>query len=97
MCVCVCTLFSQFPTTLDITFDSVSFPCSHSRDVGPSDWDTMMQRRKAAMARRRKRRDVDITANDDHIIAMIRQMKHAAEVRSVWGGGGEVGRDKIGK
>jgi transcription factor SPN1 len=41
----------------------------------------MMQRRKEAMARARRRRkkDIDITTNDDHILAMIRQMKEAAE------------------
>ena len=44
----------------------------------------MMARRKEAMARarrRRKRRDGDLTINDDHIVAMIREMKQAAEVR----------------
>ena len=44
----------------------------------------MMARRKEAMARarrRRRRRDGDLTVNDDHIIAMIREMKQAAEVR----------------
>ena len=47
-----------------------------------SDWDVMMQRRKEAMARARKRRrrDIDITAVDDHIMAMIREMRQAAEV-----------------
>jgi transcription factor SPN1 len=41
----------------------------------------MMQRRKEAMARarRRRRRDIDITAVDDHIMAMIREMRQAAE------------------
>ena len=42
-----------------------------------------MARRKEAMARarrRRKRRDGDLTINDDHIVAMIREMKQAAEV-----------------
>ena len=42
-----------------------------------------MMRRKEAMARARKRRkrDIDITAVDDHIMAMIRQMRQAVEVR----------------
>ena len=31
-------------------------------------------------ARKRRKKDVDITANDDHIAAMLRQMKQAAEV-----------------
>ena len=45
-----------------------------------SDWDIMMERRKAAMARarRRRRRDGDLTVNDDHIMALIQQMKDAA-------------------
>ena len=47
-----------------------------------SDFDLMMQKRKEAMsrARRRHKKDVYITANDDHIAAMLRQMKQAAEV-----------------
>lgn len=54
---------------------------SYSGPSDVSDWDVMMQRRKDAMARARKRRhrDIDITANDDHIMAMIGQMKAAAE------------------
>ncbi|KAL5476040.1 hypothetical protein EMCRGX_G025942 [Ephydatia muelleri] len=48
---------------------------------GVSDFDLMMQKRKEAMsrARRRHKKDVYITANDDHIAAMLRQMKQAAE------------------
>ena len=34
----------------------------------------------ARARRRRKRRDGDLTINDDHIVAMIREMKQAAEV-----------------
>lgn len=47
-----------------------------------SDWDIMMQRRKEAMAkaRKRRRRDIDIRAVDDHIMAMIREMRQAVEV-----------------
>ena len=50
-----------------------------------SDWDVMMQRRREAMARARKRRkrDIDITAVDDHIMAMIRGMRHSVEVKEV--------------
>lgn len=52
-----------------------------SREAGLSDWDIMMQRRKEAMARKRRRRKgADVTLYDDSIMAMIRQMKHAAEV-----------------
>lgn len=51
-----------------------------SREAGLSDWDIMMQRRKEAMARKRRRRKgADVTLYDDSIMAMIRQMKHAAE------------------
>ena len=51
--------------------------------AGVSDWDLMMQKRKEAMARARKRRkrDIDITAVDDHIMAMIREMRQAVDVR----------------
>ena len=40
-----------------------------------------MERRKEAMARARKkrRRDGDLTVNDDHIMALIQQMRVAAE------------------
>lgn len=60
---------------------SLSHTHTYSGTSGMSDWDIMMQRRKDAMARarRRRRKDVDITANDDHIMAMIQQMKEAAE------------------
>lgn len=47
-----------------------------------SDWDIMMQKRKDAMARarKRKRRDgFEDLGNDEHIVAMIGQMKMAAE------------------
>ena len=46
-----------------------------------SDWDRMMERRKEAMARARRRRNKDghSTVNDDHIMALIHQMKEAAE------------------
>lgn len=46
-----------------------------------TDWDLMMDRRKAAMARarRRRKRDGDLTVNDDHIMALIQQMRGAAE------------------
>ncbi|PIK37907.1 hypothetical protein BSL78_25257 [Apostichopus japonicus] len=45
-----------------------------------SDFDLMMEKKKAEMGRRRKRRDVDIiNDNDDIIMAMITQMKEAAE------------------
>lgn len=48
-----------------------------------SDFDLMMEKKKAEMGRRRKRRDVDIiNDNDDIIMAMITQMKEAAEVRN---------------
>lgn len=44
----------------------------------------MMERKKAEMGKRRKRRDVDIiNDNDDIIMAMITQMKEAAEVRQI--------------
>ncbi|XP_064394150.1 protein IWS1 homolog isoform X2 [Halichondria panicea] len=50
---------------------------------GMSDWDIMMQRRKDAMASarraRRKRDGGDDLSNDEHIAAMIGQMKMAAE------------------
>ena len=44
----------------------------------------MMQRRKEAMAKARKRRrtDIDIRAVDDHIMAMIREMRQAVEVQT---------------
>lgn len=46
-----------------------------------SDFDLMMEKKKAEMGRRRKRRDVDIiNDNDDIVMAMITQMKEAAEV-----------------
>ena len=59
-----------------------------------SDWDVMIMRRKEAMAKARKRRkrDIDITAVDDHIMAMIRQMRQAAEVRER-----EKGRERKGE
>lgn len=45
-----------------------------------SDFDMMMEKKKAEMGRRRKRRDVDIiNDNDDIVMAMITQMKEAAE------------------
>lgn len=46
-----------------------------------SDWDSMMERRKAAMARarRKRRRDGDLTVNDDHIMTLIQQMRDAAQ------------------
>ena len=46
-----------------------------------SDWDLMMQKRKAAMARARKRRrkDIDINASDEFVEQLIRGMKIAAE------------------
>ena len=46
-----------------------------------SDWDVMMDRRKAAMdrARRRRRRDGDITVHDDVIMGLIMKMRQAAE------------------
>lgn len=49
-----------------------------------SDWEIMMQRRKEAMAkaRKRRRRDIDIRAVDDHIMAMIREMRQAVEVHT---------------
>lgn len=50
---------------------------------GMSDWDIMMQRRKDAMARarkaRRRREDGEDLGNDEHVAAMIGQMKLAAE------------------
>ena len=43
----------------------------------------MMQRRKEAMARKRRRRKgADITLYDDSIMIMIRHMKQASEVSS---------------
>ena len=54
----------------------------HCRElVGVSDWDLMMQRRKDAMARARKRRrkDIDINASDDFIMNLIGGMKMAAQ------------------
>ena len=41
----------------------------------------MMQRRKDAMARARKRKqkNSDFTGHDDHIMAMIREMRAATE------------------
>jgi transcription factor SPN1 len=55
--------------------------CSMSRLLEQSDWDVMMSRRKEAMARARRRRkkDGDLTVNDDHIMALIRQMREAAQ------------------
>ena len=46
-----------------------------------SDWDIMMERRRAAMdrARRRRRRDGDLTCNDEPVMALIHQMREAAE------------------
>ena len=46
-----------------------------------SDWDIMMERRKEAMARarRRRKRDGDLTCHDEHVMALIHQMKEAAE------------------
>lgn len=46
-----------------------------------SDWDVMMQKRKAAMdrARRRRRGDGDDTMHDDSVMALIQRMKDAAE------------------
>lgn len=46
-----------------------------------SDWDLMMARRKEAMARarRKKKRDGDLTAHDDFIMSLIQQMREAAE------------------
>lgn len=43
-----------------------------------------MQRRKEAMAkaRKRRRRDIDIRAVDDHIMAMIREMRQAVDVHT---------------
>lgn len=57
-----------------------SFNHHRLRD-GPTDWDVMMARRKEAMARsrRKKRRDGDLTVNDDHIEAMIKRMRAAAQ------------------
>lgn len=53
---------------------------AHLRSGGTSDWDLMMQRRKEAMARaRRRRKNYDVTLHDDEIMAMIQEMKHAAE------------------
>ena len=47
-----------------------------------SDWDMMMQRRKSAMdrSRRRRRRDGDITVHDDTIMDIIQKMREAAEL-----------------
>lgn len=52
-----------------------------SRFEGMSDWDLMMQRRKNAMdrARRRRRRDGDLTVHDDTIMDLIQKMREAAE------------------
>ncbi len=46
-----------------------------------SDWDLMMQRRKAAMdrARRKRRVDGDETIHDDMATALIQKMKEVAE------------------
>ena len=46
-----------------------------------SDWDIMMERRKDAMARsrRRRKREGDLTVNDDHSMAVIQQMRGAAQ------------------
>ena len=57
-------------------------PITTPSNSNVSDFDQMMQKRKEAMskARRRRKKDVYITANDDHIAAMLRQMKQAAEV-----------------
>ena len=46
-----------------------------------SDWDLMMQKRKAAMERTRRRRrgDGDDTIHDDTAMALIQKMKDAAE------------------
>ena len=48
-----------------------------------SDFDVMLEKRKAEMSkRRRKKKDIDIlNDNDDMISDMIRRMKEAAEVR----------------
>ena len=48
-----------------------------------SDFDAMLEKRKAEMSkRRRKKKDIDIlNDNDDMISDMIRRMKEAAEVR----------------
>ena len=48
-----------------------------------SDFDSMMERKKAEMSkRRRKKKDIDIlNDNDDMISDMIRRMKEAAEVK----------------
>ena len=53
----------------------------HRLGDGMTDWDIMMARRKEAMARsrRKKRRDGDLTGNDDHIVAMIKRMREAAQ------------------
>ena len=49
-----------------------------------SDFDAMLEKRKAEMSkRRRKKKDIDIlNDNDDMISDMIRRMKEAAEVRT---------------
>lgn len=56
---------------------------SYSGTSGMSDWDIMMQHRKDAMARarkgRRRRDDGEDLGNDEHVAAMIGQMKMAAE------------------
>ena len=46
-----------------------------------SDFDMMLERRKKAMSRSRKRRnrDINITASDDVVSDMIQKMKHCAE------------------
>ena len=48
---------------------------------GMTDWDLMMARRKEAMARarRKRKRDGDLTVNDDHVMALIQQMREAAQ------------------
>ena len=73
----LCLLFVYFIVVFN---DSVVVFLS---SAGMSDWEIMIMRRKEAMAKARKRRkrDIDITAVDDHIMAMIRQMRQAAEVR----------------
>ena len=49
-----------------------------------SDFDAMLEKRKAEMSkRRRKKKDIDIlNDNDDMISDMIRRMKEAAEVNT---------------